>query len=89
MHKVLVNPLVKLAEGKKVVRLTDRLDMAIAVDWDIKPQTKQNKINVPGTMNTSTSTERKGFLSLKRTKSSIFPNSVSNKMHVILDLNHC
>ena len=24
-----------------MVRLTDRLDMTIAVDWDVKPQTKQ------------------------------------------------
>ena len=29
--------------GKSVVGLTDRLNMTIAVDWDIKPQTKQNK----------------------------------------------
>ena len=28
---------------KSVVRLTDHLYMIIAVDWDIKPQTKQNK----------------------------------------------
>ena len=24
-----------------MVRLTDRLDMTIAVDWDVKPHTKQ------------------------------------------------
>ena len=28
---------------KNVVRSTDCLDMTIAVDWDIKPQTKQQK----------------------------------------------
>ena len=28
---------------KSVVRLTDHLDMIIAVDWDVKPQTKQNQ----------------------------------------------
>ena len=28
--------------GKSVVRLTDRLDMTIAVDWDVKPQTKHH-----------------------------------------------
>ena len=28
-----------------VARLTDRLDMAIFVDWDVKPQIKQNKQN--------------------------------------------
>ena len=27
--------------GKNVVRLTDRLDMAEAVDWDVKPHVKQ------------------------------------------------
>ena len=26
-----------------MVRLTDRLDMTIAVDWDVTPQTKQTK----------------------------------------------
>ena len=36
MHEVLVNHFVKLAQEKSVVRLTDRLDMAIAVDWDLK-----------------------------------------------------
>ena len=28
---------------KSAVRLTERFDMTIAVDWDVKPQTKQNK----------------------------------------------
>ena len=33
--------LVKLAQEKvTVVRLTDRLNMTIAVDWEVKPQTK-------------------------------------------------
>ena len=41
VHKVLVNLLVKLAQIKSVVWLTDRLDMTIAVDLDLKPQTKQ------------------------------------------------
>ena len=31
-----------LAQETSVVRLSDRLDMTIAVDWDVKPQTKQN-----------------------------------------------
>ena len=31
----------KLVLEKSVVRLTDHLDMTIAVDWGIKPQTKQ------------------------------------------------
>ena len=26
-----------------MVRLTDRLDMTIAVDWDVKQQTKKSK----------------------------------------------
>ena len=41
VHEVLVNRLVKLTQGKSVVRLTDRADMTIAVDWDVKHQTKQ------------------------------------------------
>ena len=37
-----------LVQEKSVVRLTDRLDMTIAVDWDVKPTLnhKQNKKNV-------------------------------------------
>ena len=40
VHKGLVNHLVKLAEEKSVARWTDRRDMTIAVDWDVKQQTK-------------------------------------------------
>ena len=40
VHEVLVNPLVKLAQEKSVVRLTDHPDMTIAVGWDVKHQTK-------------------------------------------------
>ena len=40
VHKVLFSRLVKLAQ-ESVVRWTDRLNMTIAIDWDIKPQTKQ------------------------------------------------
>ena len=40
VHDVLVNCLVKLAQEKSVVRLTDPPDMTIAVDWDVKNQTK-------------------------------------------------
>ena len=36
MHKVLVNCLVKLAQEKSVVRLTDYSDMTIAINWDVK-----------------------------------------------------
>ena len=41
VHQVLVNCLVKLVQEKSVVRWTDQLDMTIAVDWDVKNQTKQ------------------------------------------------
>ena len=41
VHRGLVNHLVKACTGKNVVSLTDRLNMVIAVDWDVKPQTKQ------------------------------------------------
>ena len=44
-HKVLVNHLVKLAQEKNVVRWTDHPDMTIAVDWDVKHQTKQTNKN--------------------------------------------
>ena len=39
VHEVLVNCLVKLAQEKSVVRLTDCSNMTIAVDWDVKNQT--------------------------------------------------
>ena len=42
MHKVLVNCLVNLAQEKCVVRWTNHFNMTIAVDWDVKPLTKQN-----------------------------------------------
>ena len=42
MHKVPVNPLSQACPEKSVVRLTDRLDMTIAVDWDLKQLTKPN-----------------------------------------------
>ena len=45
VHEVLVNPgvncLVKLARKKSVVRWADRPDMTIAVDWDVKHQTRK------------------------------------------------
>ena len=40
VYEVLVNRIFKLAQGKHVVRWTDRPDMTIAVDWDLKLQTK-------------------------------------------------
>ena len=36
--------IVKLVQEKSLVRLTDLLGMTIAVDLDVKPQTKQNHI---------------------------------------------
>ena len=41
VHEVLVNCLVKLAQEKNVVRWIDCPAMTIAVDWDVKNQTKQ------------------------------------------------
>ena len=43
MHEELVNSLVKLAQEKIVIRYSVRPDMTIAVDWDVKYQTKPNK----------------------------------------------
>ena len=40
-RRVLVNHLVRLSQEKSVVRLADRPNMTIAVDWDVKNQTKQ------------------------------------------------
>ena len=40
MHKILVNGLVKPAQEKSVIRWTDHPDMIIAIDWDVKHQTK-------------------------------------------------
>ena len=43
-QEVLVNRLVKLAQEKSLVKRTDRPDMTIAVDWDVKHQTKQTNV---------------------------------------------
>ena len=43
MHKVLVYCLVKFAQVKVWLGERTRLDMTIAVDWGVKPQTKQTK----------------------------------------------
>ena len=40
---VLVNRLKNMPRNS-VVRLTDRLNMTIVVDWDVKPQTNKTKI---------------------------------------------
>ena len=39
-RSLVLNRLVYVCPGKSVVRLTDRLDMTIHVDWDVKPQIK-------------------------------------------------
>ena len=41
VHEVFVYHLVKLAAEKSVVRWTDRPEMTIAIDWDVKHQIKQ------------------------------------------------
>ena len=41
MHLVLVNRLFKLVQEKSVIRWTNRLDMTIAVYWDVKQQTNK------------------------------------------------
>ena len=40
MYEVMVNPLFKLAHEKSGIRLTYHPGMTIAVDWDVKQQTK-------------------------------------------------
>ena len=44
VHKILVNYSVKLAQEKSVVRSTHRPDKTIAVDWDVKYQTKPKSL---------------------------------------------
>ena len=39
-----LTPKSKLAQEKSMARLTDHLDMTIAGDWNVKPQTKQKNI---------------------------------------------
>ena len=46
MHIVLVNHLVRLAQKKSVVRRTGHLNMTIAVDRDVKPQSKQINMSI-------------------------------------------
>ena len=41
VRAILVNRVVKFSQENNVVRLNDRLDMTIVVEWDVKPQTKQ------------------------------------------------
>ena len=41
VHKVVVNCLVKHAQGKSVVRRTGSLNNTITVDWGVKHQIKQ------------------------------------------------
>ena len=52
VHRVLVNRLVRLAQDKTVFKCTDRPDMTLAVDWDVKHQTNpkpQNRVNADET----------------------------------------
>ena len=49
----MVNCLVKLAEEKSVVRLTDRLEKPIAVDRDVKQQTKLKQFLLHNSKNDS------------------------------------
>ena len=51
VHEVLVNCLVKLALEKSVVMWTDRPNMTIAVDWDVKNQTKSKSLIKEGLIN--------------------------------------
>ena len=43
MHLALVNHLGLSLSWKRVVRLINRLDMTIVVDWNVKPQNKTTK----------------------------------------------
>ena len=43
MYKVLIIPLIQIAQEKSVAMYSDRPDMTIAVDWGVKHQTEPNK----------------------------------------------
>ena len=43
MHRVLVTLFVKACLGKIIIMLLSRLDMTKPVDWEVKPQPKENK----------------------------------------------
>ena len=43
VQEVLVNRLVMFAQEKRVVWWSDSLNMTIAIDWDVKPQTNKKK----------------------------------------------
>ena len=57
MHKVLVNRLIKLAQEKCVVRGNDPPNMTIAVDLDIKHQTKLKNLVQSFLLNFETQTK--------------------------------
>ena len=77
MHRVLVEHFNSLGLLRKsVVRLTHRRDMTIAVDWDIKPQTKQNNLS---TLHVSILRQKK---SMFRVLSPILLGSVVRKTDV-------
>ena len=44
LHEVLIKRIVKLAQEKRVGCRTDYLDITIAVESDVKPQTKHNRL---------------------------------------------
>ena len=46
VHEVLVNGLVKIAQEKSSVRLTEHHDMTIAVDWYVKPNKQTIQLSV-------------------------------------------
>ena len=86
LHLALVNRLGSLSRNN-VVRLTDRLDMTIVVEWDVKPKIKQYKsLNCCRFLNDSESFPRTfaEFFHemLRRTKKSARTYANSAKVHV-------
>ena len=51
MNEVLVNHLFKLVQVKSVVKCTDRPNMTIAVNWDVKQPKNKRRLEAQTTKN--------------------------------------
>ena len=68
-----------------MVRLTDRLIMTIAVDWDVKPEAKQPKTNLL----TISITDIKSGFSLFKEPQHMFQKWLINKTFILINALTC